>query len=148
MALRTFASRLQLLGPSGARLASSTPTVFDKMVQFFVIDKSGVRHTVRGIEGHTVAEAMTEYGQFTEETFLRNPYSPAFNDCHVYVSWEFLNKLPPVTEEQKLQELRVIEDYVRERARENSRLAHFIPLTPALNGLTVAIGEHEPWQTC
>lgn len=58
MALRSLARRLDLLVPSGVRLASSTPTVFDKMVQFFVIDKSGVRHAVRGLEGQTLAQAM------------------------------------------------------------------------------------------
>jgi hypothetical protein len=59
MALRALAK--QLMGPlatSWVRCSSSTPTVFDKMVQIFVIDKSGVRHTVRGIEGSNLATTL------------------------------------------------------------------------------------------
>lgn len=59
MALRRLAKQFSVLtGPSGPRLLSTAPTVFDKMVQFFVIDTTGVRHTVRGLEGQTLAEAM------------------------------------------------------------------------------------------
>lgn len=36
---------------------------------------------------------------------------------------------------------------VRQNARENSRMAHFIRLTPQLNGMTVALGPIEPWKT-
>lgn len=59
MALRALGK--QLMGPlatSWVRCSSSTPTVFDKMVQIFVIDKSGVRHTVRGIEGSNLATTL------------------------------------------------------------------------------------------
>jgi hypothetical protein len=63
MALRSAARHLRpLLGPAGARFAQSAPTVFDKMVQFYVIDKSGARHTVRGLEGVTLAATLREYG--------------------------------------------------------------------------------------
>lgn len=79
MALRSLARHLRPLAPAGARFAHAAapevqkasggieeqkpaPTVFDKMVQFYVIDKSGARHTVRGIEGNTLAETLREYG--------------------------------------------------------------------------------------
>jgi hypothetical protein len=59
MALRALGK--QLMGPlatTWVRCSSSSPTVFDKMVQIFVIDKSGVRHTVRGMEGTNLATTL------------------------------------------------------------------------------------------
>jgi hypothetical protein len=35
---------------------------------------------------------------------------------------------------------------VRAKARDNSRLGYYITLSPALNGMTVALGEVEPWE--
>lgn len=62
MALRSLARHLRPLAAPGARWVQSAPTVFDKMVQFYVIDKSGARHTVRGIEGVSLAETLRETG--------------------------------------------------------------------------------------
>lgn len=148
MALRAFASQMEFLRLSGAslRLFSTAPTVFDKMVQFFVIDKSGVRHTVRGLEGQSVADAIQEYGQIDPTAMMPHPYLPAKTDCHVYVAYDYLDKIPALSEEQSEQEQRLIADFVRQKARENSRMAFYIPLKPELNGLTVAIGDMEPWQ--
>jgi hypothetical protein len=148
MALRAFASQLEFLRFSGAslRMLSSGPTVFDKMVQFFVIDKAGVRHTVRGLVGQSVADAIKENDQIDPTVLMPHPYLPAKSDCHVYVAYDFLDKIPALSEEHADQEKRLIEDCARLKARENSRMAYFIPLKPELNGLTVAIGDMEPWQ--
>jgi hypothetical protein len=62
MALRSLARYFRPLAGPGARLIQSAPTVFDKMVQFYVIDKSGARHTVRGLEGITLSATLREYG--------------------------------------------------------------------------------------
>jgi len=62
MALRGLAAHLKPLVPAGVRFAQSAPTVFDKMVQFYVIDQSGARHTVRGLEGNTLATTLVETG--------------------------------------------------------------------------------------
>ena len=149
MALRWAAQRL-LHAPqlaSSAMAFSSKPTVFDKMVQFFVIDKTGVRHTVRGLEGMTLSKALTEYGQFPNETFMPNPFSPVSTDCHVYVSWDYVDKLPQLPEELAQQQQRILVDFARKKARDNSRMAHYITLSPSMNGLTIALGDMEPWQT-
>lgn len=149
MALRAFATHLECLRVSGGaslRWLSSGPTVFDKMVQFFVIDKDGSRHTVRGLVGQSVADAIQEYGQIDPSSLMPHPYLPAKADAHVYVAYDFLDKIPTLSEEQAQQEKQLIEDFARVKARENSRMAYFIPLKPELNGLTVAIGDMEPWQ--
>lgn len=65
----------------------------------------------------------------------------------MYVSYDFIKKLPDLSEEDAVQQERVVEDFVRRRARDNSRMAHYIPLSKHLNGMTIAVGETEPWET-
>ena len=102
MALRSLSTQLTALASTSgfARSYASAPTVFDKMVQIFVIDKSGTRHTVRGLEGASLAATLKEYGQFGEEHFMPNPWEPSFPDCHVYISTEYITKLPKLNGEQ------------------------------------------------
>lgn len=142
MALRGLSKLLTPQAASWVRCSSSTPTVFDKMVQIFVIDKSGVRHTVRGLEGNNLASTLQEYGRFNTDNFMPNVYDPAHIDCHVYVQGDYLEKLPAMGDEQQS----IIDLYVRANARDNSRMAHFIKLSPQLNGMTVALGDIEPWE--
>jgi hypothetical protein len=78
-----------------------------------VIDKSGTRHTVRGLEGSSLAVALKEYGQFEDTSFLPNPWDTSFPDCHVYVQSDFLAKLPKLNSEQLQAQSRLIDDYVR-----------------------------------
>ena len=160
MALRGLAQRLlarpllahaqqqQARHAQSAFSSSAAPTVFDKMVQFFVIDKDGTRHTVAGLEGAKLSVALAEHGGFPGAAFLPHPYDPAYTDCHVYIGFDYLDKLAALDEEQQLSQARLLEDFARARARANSRLGYYIPLTPALAGMTVALGEIEPWQTC
>ncbi|KAF8072482.1 Fdx1 [Scenedesmus sp. PABB004] len=144
MALRALG---RALAPALTRASSSTPTVFDRMVQIFVIDKSGVRHTVRGLEGASLASALQEYGGFGDDSFMPHVFEPGLPDCHVYVQGDYLDKLPPLDGEAAQDHARVLETAVRAKARDNSRMAHYIALTPALNGMTVALGDVEPWET-
>eukprot|EP00878_Enallax_costatus_P002894 GHUV01003088.1.p2 GENE.GHUV01003088.1~~GHUV01003088.1.p2 ORF type:complete len:145 (+),score=16.57 GHUV01003088.1:366-800(+) len=142
MALRGLSRHLGPLATSWVRCSSSTPTVFDKMVQIFVIDRSGVRHTVRGLEGNDLAATLHEYGRFKADQFMPNVYDPAFIDCHVYVQGDYLDKIPTIKDEQQ----NILEQYVRGKTRDNSRMGYFIKLTPQLNGMTVALGDIEPWE--
>lgn len=148
MALRTLGRQLMNpLASSWVRASSSTPTVFDKMVQIFVIDKSGVRHTVRGIEGTKLATTLQEYGQFKPDNFMPHVYDPGYADCHVYVQGDYLDKLTPLDSTQEEEERKLVEHCVRGKARDNSRMAYYITLSPQLNGMTVALGDIEPWET-
>jgi hypothetical protein len=72
-------------------------------------------------------------------------YDPSNVDCHVYVQGDYLEKLDQLTEEQRDEEGKLIDMYVRGKARDNSRMAYYIKLAPQLNGMTVAVGEIEPW---
>jgi hypothetical protein len=74
--------------PSAPETSSggASPSVFDRVVQIFVIDKAGVRHTVRGLVGQTLAAALSEYpAQFPSDSFMPHPYDPAYPDCHCYI---------------------------------------------------------------
>lgn len=148
MALRALGR--QLMGPlatSWVRCSSSSPTVFDKMVQIFVIDKSGVRHTVRGMEGTNLATTLQEYGQFSNDSFMPHIFDPAYADCHVYVQGDYLDKLTPLDSTEEADQQRVVDHYVRGKARDNSRMGYYIKLSPQLNGMTVALGDVELWET-
>lgn len=155
MALRNLARQISPFASQWARCgssstssssaASSTPTVFDKMVQIFVVDKSGVRHTVRGLEGDSLASTLLGYGHFGGDVFMPHVFDPGHVDCHVYVQGDYLDKLNQLTEEQQQEHSRLIDNHVRNKARDNSRMGHYIKLSPQLNGMTVAIGEVEPW---
>lgn len=145
-----FATQWARCGSSGASsssASSSTPTVFDKMVQIFVIDKSGVRHTVRGLEGDSLAATLLGYGHFGGDVFMPHVFDPGHIDCHVYVQGDYLDKLNQLTDEQQQEHSRLIDNHVRNKARDNSRMGYYIKLSPQLNGMTVAIGEVEPWET-
>lgn len=47
------------------------PTVFDKLVSFTVIDLTGKRHTVRGLQGKNLSEVLQEHG-FPRTYFFPN----------------------------------------------------------------------------
>lgn len=146
MALRGLARHLRPLVASGARTVHSAPTVFDRMVQFYVIDKSGARHTVRGIEGSSLAATLRESGTFEDEFFMPHPTDPANPDCHVYVGADYIDKLPGLSADEQSEQQEVVDHYVRLNARPNSRMAYYIQLSPQLSGMTVALGPIEPWK--
>lgn len=146
MALRGLGQALRPLAGSVARFSSASPTVFDRMVQIFVIDKSGVRHTVRGLEGSNLAATLQEYGKFDSGSFMPHVFDPAHADCHVYVQGDYLDKLPGLDGTQAAEQTRLLEDCVRAKARDNSRMGYYITLSPQLNGMTVALGDIEPWE--
>ena len=125
----------------------AAPSVFDKMVQLTVIDGAGLQRPLRGLEGQTFADVLRESGLFEETQFMPNPFEPAETDCHVYVSHQYLSKLPPLPEQKRAEHNRVRDDYVRLKARDNSIMGHYYKLCPAVNGITVAMGDIEPWQT-
>lgn len=145
MALRNLAKHISPFASSWVRCSSSTPTVFDKMVQIFVIDKSGVRHTVRGLEGDSLASTIMNCGQFGGGSFMPHVYDPGHIDCHVYVQGDYLDKLNQLTPDQQEEQQKLIGHHVRTKARDNSRMAYYIKLSPQLNGMTVALGDVEPW---
>lgn len=147
MALRALAQHVRpITSPCVRYMSTSATTVFDRLIQIYALDDRGNRHTVRAIDGTPLPEALYEYG-FDPHYFMPHPFDTCRLDCHVYVGNDYLDRLPKLNDEQLMIHRRQIEDYVRLKARPNSRMGYFIPLNPHLNGMTVAIGEIEPWQT-
>jgi hypothetical protein len=127
--------------------AAASPTVFDRMIQLYAIDAKGNRHALNALEGQTVAEVLSDSGLFPDDAFMPNVWETSSVDCHVFVAGEFLSKLPPLSEEDAERQRSAVADYARQAARDNSRFGKYIKLTPELNGMTVALGHIEPWQT-
>lgn len=127
--------------------SSSSPTVFDRMIQLYAIDPKGNRHALNALEGQTVAEVLSDSGLFPDDAFMPNVWETASVDCHVFVAGEYLAKLPALSEEDAERQRSAVADYARQAARDNSRFGKYIRLTPELNGMTVALGHIEPWQT-
>jgi hypothetical protein len=129
------------------RRSYATPTVFDRMIQLYAIDAKGNRHALNALEGQTVAEVLSDSGLFPDEAFMPNVWDTSSVDCHVLVAGPFLPKLPPLSDEDAGRQRSAVADYARQAARDNSRFGRYIRLTPELNGMTVALGHLEPWQT-
>jgi hypothetical protein len=132
---------------TSTRSYASSPTIFDRMIQLYAIDAKGNRHALNALEGQTVAEVLSDSGLFPDDSFMPNVWETSSVDCHVFVAGEFLSKLPPLSEEDAERQRSAVTDYARQAARDNSRFGKYIKLTPELNGMTVALGHIEPWQT-
>jgi hypothetical protein len=90
---------------------------------------------------------LQEYGQFSNDSFMPHIFDPAYADCHVYVQGDYLDKLTPLDSTEEADQQRVVDHYVRGKARDNSRMGYYIKLSPQLNGMTVALGDVELWET-
>jgi hypothetical protein len=79
-------------------LSTSAPSVYDFLVRFHVVDREGKRHIVKGLAGTSVADAMYKSGLFPNfDDFTYGPETKE-PDAHVYVSNDFMDSLPHVSE--------------------------------------------------
>ncbi|GFH28518.1 uncharacterized protein HaLaN_27023 [Haematococcus lacustris] len=95
------------------------PLVYDNMVTFNVVDLNGKRHEVKGIIGSPLNEVLIEAGQ------------------HIP------NYKPDSASGDAIQ--RTFRDIVQENVRDSSFLASYVPVTPALNKMTIGFGAIKPW---
>lgn len=104
------------------------------MTTLQVIDRDGVSHEVEAKPGLKVMEVLREL-DYGVAAICGGMCSCA--TCHIYVSPEWLNKLPPPMSDEcdLLSEL--------SHQRENSRLSCQVEITAALSGLEVTIAEDE-----
>jgi hypothetical protein len=80
----------------------SAPSVYDYLVRFHVIDTKGKKHTLKGLEGNSVGKTMFESGLFPDfDDFCYSPDQPD-PDAHVYVSNDFLVRVGPISEKEKV----------------------------------------------
>jgi hypothetical protein len=81
---------------------ASAPCVYDYLIRFHVIDTKGKKHTLKGLEGKSVANAMFESGLFQDfDDFCYGPDQPD-PDTHVYVSNDYLMRVGPLSEQEKV----------------------------------------------
>jgi hypothetical protein len=169
MALRSVARNLRFLQLGGLNRAFGahapgpkedveivhyTPTVFDKIVPFFVIDKDGVKHSIKGLEGQRMAQAMVDSDMFPQSCFMPHLMQKWMPDVHVYVADEDVEKLPtelghdwPLGGEDwaRWYYMYAMRNFVQDYAQPNSFLGHYIVLGPQHKDMTVAIAPLRPW---
>lgn len=95
-----------------------------------VTDREGGQHELDFQEGDTLMQVLTD-----EDLGVRAECGGccACATCHVYVAPEWLDKLPPQSEE----EVAMLDEAFE--VEPNSRLSCQIPLTAALDGMAVTI---------
>lgn len=99
-------------------------------MQFNVVDHSGCRHTVAARAGDTVMEAIRDAGL---PIAAQCGGCCSCATCHVYVDPSYLDRLPPITEEEEaLLELGI-------DVRSSSRLSCQLRAAQDLDGMTVEL---------
>jgi ferredoxin, 2Fe-2S len=103
----------------------------DDVRTLVVIDQTGKRHTVEGLDGWRVMEIVRDQGLPIK---AECGGACACGTCHVYVDAAWLAKLYPKTAEE---DDRLAEDAFAVEA--NSRLSCQILMSPVLDGLVITL---------
>jgi 2Fe-2S ferredoxin len=105
------------------------------MPKLIVVNRAGEERTVEADAGLTVMEALRDNG-FDELLALCGGCCSCAT-CHVHVDPAFIDKLPPMSEDEN-----DLLDSSDSRDA-NSRLSCQVPFTDALDGLKVTIAEED-----
>ncbi|HEX7873959.1 MAG TPA: 2Fe-2S iron-sulfur cluster-binding protein [Sphingobium sp.] len=105
------------------------------MAQLNIVSQSGDAKSVEAKEGLTVMEIIRDNG-FDELLALCGGCCSCAT-CHIYVDDSFADKLPAISEDEN--DLLDTSDH----RKENSRLSCQVPMTAALDGLTVTIAPED-----
>ncbi|HWY25670.1 MAG TPA: 2Fe-2S iron-sulfur cluster-binding protein [Nevskia sp.] len=103
-------------------------------VEVLVTDRNGNGHALETSGARPLMEVLREANLEVEGTCGG---ACACGTCHVYVGAAWADRLPPRSEDEQMM-LDAIADLVE--VRPNSRLSCQIPMSEALNGITVEIG--------
>jgi len=103
-------------------------------VEVLVTDRNGNGHALETSGGRPLMEVLREANLEVEGTCGG---ACACGTCHVYVGAGWADRLPPRSEDEQMM-LDAIADLVE--VRPNSRLSCQIPMSEALNGISVEIG--------
>ncbi|KAK2077155.1 hypothetical protein QBZ16_004789 [Prototheca wickerhamii] len=141
--LRQLASAtLRATAPSTARLSSSAPTVFDKIVQLTVVDREGHRHVLRGLEGQTVADVLENNVElFGDDVLVTSPSKPDEFEGHIKIPSELFGTFPG-SDKRALETIADVND-----VDTHSRLASDVVLSRKLGDVLVSLGKVAPWKT-
>ncbi|MFT3967002.1 MAG: 2Fe-2S iron-sulfur cluster-binding protein [Sphingobium sp.] len=105
------------------------------MAQLNIVSQSGDSKSVEAKEGLTVMEVIRDNG-FDELLALCGGCCSCAT-CHVYVDEGYADKLPAISDDES--DLLDTSDH----RKENSRLSCQLPVTAALDGLTVTIAPED-----
>ncbi|MET0366517.1 MAG: 2Fe-2S iron-sulfur cluster-binding protein [Sphingobium sp.] len=105
------------------------------MAQLNIVSQSGDAKSVEAKEGLTVMEVIRDNG-FDELLALCGGCCSCAT-CHVYVDDSYADRLPAISDDES--DLLDTSDH----RKDNSRLSCQIPLTAALDGLTVTIAPED-----
>jgi len=147
MALRKLCYRLRpFFGPGTVRWAGTAPSVFDKVINVTIIDRQGLHHTLRGLEGQTLVEVLAaNLDTLGDEVVVRSPEGRGAIEAHVKVPNELVFRIP-VPRGDDARSLAEVVDSVSFDPQ-HSRLASKIVLDRSMKGALVALGGHCPWKT-
>ena len=105
------------------------------MPQITVVDQSGQEKAIQAPEGRTLMEVIRD-GGFDELLALCGGCCSCAT-CHVHIAPEYMDKLPKMSEDED--DLLDSSDH----RNEYSRLSCQLPVTGALEGLTVTIAQED-----
>jgi 2Fe-2S ferredoxin len=105
------------------------------MAQLKIVSQSGETRTVEAGQGRTVMEAIRDNG-FDEMLALCGGCCSCAT-CHVFVEEAFADKLPAMTEDES-----DLLDSSSHRAP-NSRLSCQLPITEAIDGITITLAPED-----
>ncbi|XP_055844093.1 adrenodoxin-like protein 1, mitochondrial [Episyrphus balteatus] len=114
----------------GGEYESKDPKSEDEIVNITYVDKDGKRTKVKGKIGDNIMYLAHRYGVEMEGACEA---SLACTTCHVYVDYDYLEKLPEA--EEKEDDLLDMAPFLKE----NSRLGCQIILTKELDGIEVTL---------
>ncbi|KMZ74542.1 Ferredoxin [Zostera marina] len=123
---------------------SSSAKVSDRMVRISAIASSGQKHEVIGLSGQTLLRALTNAGLIDPASHRLEDIEACSAECEVSIAEEFLNMLPPRSEEEEY----LLKRNSRVRIfNKHSRLGCQVVLTQEHQGMVVAVPEPKPWDT-
>jgi 2Fe-2S ferredoxin len=102
----------------------------DEELIIYVTDRDGTEHALEAVEGWRVMEIIRDHGLPVK---AECGGACACATCHVYVSGEWLDKLPPCREE----EIDMLDEAID--PQDNSRLSCQIVMSEELNGLRLVL---------
>lgn len=105
------------------------------MPTIIATDREGRTHRIEGEVGDSVMEVLKFKGQL--DVLADCGGSAMCGTCHVYVDTAWIDKLPPIAEEEDMLLNELLE------RRPNSRLSCQNRLTEALDGVKVTLAEVE-----
>lgn len=123
---------------------SASAKVADRIVKLFAIDPDGHKQNVVGLSGQTLLKALINKGLIDPASHRLEEIDACSAECEVHIAQEWLEKLPPASEDEQY----VLRRNSRNRVlNKHARLGCQVVLSPEMQGMVVAVPEPKPWDT-